>query len=102
MSKQLTLDEMLIAAANSDMPGLDKYLPQLEALAQELGTDLAQHLGIEGPVNCDFTAEEGCGILGGFAPLHEGQPVPEVLRTVDTTGDWVPREQPVAREVSGG
>lgn len=99
MSKQLTLDEMLIAASNSNMPGLDRYVEHLEALALDLGGDLARHLDIEGPVECSLTAEEGGGIMGGFAPKFTGQPIPDVLKEFDTLADWEVREK--RREAEG-
>lgn len=92
MSKQLNLDEMLIAAARSNMPGLQRHLDRLQQAAQELATELAAHLQVDGPLSCELIAEEGCGLMGGFAPLHAGQPVPDVLADLDTLGEWEPRQ----------
>jgi hypothetical protein len=103
MAKILNVNEMLIAAGESNMPGFDQFAAQLARIAKDLGDQLADHLGIEGPVNgCDVMAEEGGGAMGGFAPLHAGQGIPEVLEKFDPEGDWEPRQARQERERLAG
>jgi hypothetical protein len=81
MSKMLSLENMLVAAHNSNMPGAQEFAKDACLLASELGQKLAAHLCVDGPVICDFDPTEmSAEVLGGFAPRWKDQPLPAVLR----------------------
>jgi len=93
MSKMLTFQEMLVAAHESEMPGVEKFLRDACELHEQLGSALADHLEIDGPVRCEFDPGDGVdlALMGGFAPRENGQPVPPVLEECDPDADWEPR-----------
>jgi hypothetical protein len=92
MARILSVDEMMIAAVESDMPGADILEAELRAFTERLAAALATHLEVEGPTEIDFfTDSVGGGVLGGFAPFTPDQPIPQVLANFDAIGEWVPR-----------
>lgn len=103
MAKMLDLDEMLIAADASGMPGAQQFVDQAVELARALSRALAEHLEVAGPVECDFEpGVDGGGILGGFAPKEGDQPCPAALQPFDKDGDWEPRSPAVLDRQAGG
>jgi len=100
MAKMLTLDELLMAALRSDMPGAEAMALSVERLASDLAARLADHLGVEAglaQVHDDGLDDQPI-IMVGLAPLNEGDPVPEVLQAFDSEADWEPRRRPDAAE----
>lgn len=98
MARILSLDEMLVAASLSDMPGAAAFVQELREVAERLSAQLADHLEVDGPNETDFIADEnGGGIMAGFAPLRANQPIPDAIKGFDVLGDWEPRA-PVDRQ----
>ena len=92
MSKILTIEEMLEAAAASGLPGQAQHAARLEAAAQRLADALARHLHIRAG---DATYEPGFGgLAAAFYPERDGQPCPPVIHAGDPSGDWEPETVP--------
>ncbi len=86
MAKQLTIDEMLEAAQDSNLPGYQHYVRAIEGIASALAVKLAAHLDV---VTDEATFQLGFG--GTCAPFyakHEGQDCPESLEPHDEGGEW--------------
>jgi hypothetical protein len=96
MPKNLTIDEMLLVASRSKMPGANVLIAEAIGLANVLAVELSNHLEVSGPnAEISYYSQDETGILVSFSPAHPDQPCPEVLRDFDTESDWTdtPRER---------
>ena len=87
MSKLLTIDGMLEAAFDSNMPGLPQFVEQAELLATTLAKNLASHLGIES-ADAVWQSEAFGGLCARFGKAKENDPCPVVIHQADQSGDW--------------
>lgn len=86
--KILTIDDMLAAAEDTEMPDHDQQLAALERQATEFAEHLARHLGV-GVDPMGATYERFCcGICATFVPKNPDQACPEILEELDPGGDW--------------
>jgi len=86
MSKILDINNMLDAAADCELPELNRLLLSLEKEVDSLGDALAAHFDI---VYRGSSYEQGFGgMCGSFHPRHVNQECPDVIRTGDPGGDW--------------
>lgn len=86
MPKILTIDEMLEAMFNADIPTAPHFMKEAEELATRIGESMAGHLKIE-------SDEGSCQIgFGGtcvnFYPSYPNQPIPECMEYLDEGGEW--------------
>lgn len=88
MSKILNVDEMLEAAENSKMPGIEGHIDALEAAATALASDLAKHLKIEMRQPAEAMGEGFGGLCASFGPSKKQQKCPKVIDERDRGGDW--------------
>lgn len=87
MSKQLTIDRMLEAALDSEMPGTAQFIEQAENLATILARNLATHLDVETQAAI-WQGRAFGGTCARFGPTKPSQPCPDVIHAGDVTGDW--------------
>jgi hypothetical protein len=86
MSKLLNIDEMLDCAREAKMPGAEEFIKQVEAMATNLGQQLASHLGVKSG-DAHFEGVAFAGTCVGFYQKTEGQKCPEPLTNYDET-EW--------------
>ena len=87
MSKQLSIDDMLEAARDSNLPLRDQFTDMAVSFADLLGEALARHLNID--VGCASADEKAFGgVLVPFWPKDFGDPCPDVIHEGDKSGDW--------------
>ncbi|HBJ83243.1 MAG TPA: hypothetical protein DDZ88_05090 [Verrucomicrobiales bacterium] len=89
MHKNLTIDEMLLAASRSKMPGAKVLIGEALALSNALANELSSHLRVNGPqAEIGFESNDDIGILVSFSPREAGGACPPVLMDFDTESDW--------------
>lgn len=87
MAYILKTDEILEALQSIEHPRAASYLAQLEALVDNMASDLGQALGI----NAGSATFEGTGFAGTaapFRPAHPGQLLPDAIEHYDTASEW--------------
>jgi hypothetical protein len=87
MSKILSVDNMLEAATEAEMPGAEDYVAKFEKLATELAEALAKHHGIRMSHPASFEPGFG-GLCANFSAAHEGQVCPPSIDDKDEGGDF--------------
>lgn len=88
--KILDISDMLQAAEDSQMPGLELHTRALEAQAALLAGALASHLKIQ--THDPGTWKPGFGgLCASFVPVHPGQSCPPVIDDGDPEGEWEPQ-----------
>jgi hypothetical protein len=87
MTKHLSIDRMLEAAFDSEMPGLANFVEYAESLATMLAKNLAMHLDIETQDAVWQGAAFG-GLCARFGPTPPSQACPAVIDDMDKEGDW--------------
>lgn len=89
MSKILTMQEILDAAQESNMPSASIFNELYENLTTLTARALAQHLSIA----TSDAASEGPhlgGVSVAFCPILETDGCPSVIDQADSTGEWEP------------
>lgn len=86
--KILTIDQMLEAAHDTELPDYDQQLAALEKQATKLAKSLAKHMGVSVSEGGATYERDGCGICATFVPKTPGQPCPQAIGDRDTGGDW--------------
>lgn len=85
--KILSIDNMIGAAEDSDLPDIERHVQAVEQAATELAEALAKHHGI-GFQPATWEGEALAGCCAPFFPLTPNQPCPEPIDTRDEGGDW--------------
>ncbi len=86
MAKILNVDDMLVAATESEMPGASDFVRIVETIATGLAHSLANHLGV-GTNFADFQPGFG-GTCAPFFSIKPDQVCPTVIDQGDVGGDW--------------
>lgn len=90
--KLLTITEIVSAAEDSDVDGLDRHIELIEAAVTQLADALAEKLDIECTA-ARFEPDE-FGITVSFYPSKPAQECPECIDAGDRGGDWeYPKQQ---------
>ena len=84
--KILSIDNMLEAAQDSNLPDLDAATQEIETAATNLAERLAKHLDINAGA-ADYERGFG-GCCATFSAKTPDQPCPKVIEDGDPGGDW--------------
>jgi hypothetical protein len=84
--KILSVDDVLDAASECDLPSLSVHQKILENALQALANDLANHLGIQAE-NAAYEGGFG-GLCVNFRPVSADQACPAEIGDRDTGGEW--------------
>jgi hypothetical protein len=82
--KLLPLDDILAAAQDAGVPGVEELIAQAEAVAENAANALAQHLGIK----CRNTEFWDGKLYTTFLASHPGQECPDAIHAGDPGGEW--------------
>ena len=82
--KLLSLENVLTAAQDAGVPGIEDLVVQAEAIGESAANALAQHLNIK----CRNTMFQDGEILTTFLAAHPGQECPSVIDDGDPSGEW--------------
>jgi hypothetical protein len=83
----IALDDMLLALFRIDRPSYDRHVKALKTVGLAVAKELGNALGIS-PGIADY--DDG-GLMVGFAPKYDGQPLPKAIKDFDLEGEWLPR-----------
>lgn len=87
MAKILSIDDMLEAAQQCDLPQYADHVRLLETAATNLANALAAHLHITaGPAT--WEGKGFAGLCASFHPKRKKQKCPPVIDDADPGGDW--------------
>jgi hypothetical protein len=87
MTKDLSIDRMLEAALDSDMPGLAQFVEMAESFATMLAKNLATHLDIEAQ-DAIWQGLAFGGLCARFGPTRPNQRCPAAIGDQDSEGGW--------------
>lgn len=82
--KLLSLDDMLAAAQSANVPGVENLIAQAEAVAENVGAALAEHLGVK----CRNTEFWDGHLYTSFAAVSPDQECPPEIDNGDPSGEW--------------
>lgn len=82
--KLLSLENVLTAAKDAGVPGVEDLVMQTEAIAEAAAAALAQHLDIKFRNTNMWDGK----IYSTFLPSHPGQACPAVIDSGDPSGEW--------------
>lgn len=91
--KILSIDDMLEAASECELPSYTQHVAAIEEAATLLALALADHLKI-GAAAATWEGKALSGTCAPFYPLKESDPCPEVIDEGDPGGDWEGRPSP--------
>lgn len=82
--KLLSLEDMLSAAKDAEVPGVEDLVAQAEDVAEHIAAALARHLGVKSR-NTEFWDGK---LYTTFLATHPGQVCPAAIDSGDPSGEW--------------